>query len=127
MSTEGLAYTAEHEWVRVLNDGTAEFGITAFAAEALGDIVYVTLPAAGETLAAGSACGEVESTKSVSDIYAPVSGEVLERNAALDTAPETINAEPYGAGWLVRVRMSDPAQVAGLLSAADYARLTEAS
>lgn len=127
MSTEGLAYTAEHEWVRVLADGTAEFGITAFAADALGDIVYVTLPAAGDTLSAGSACGEIESTKSVSDLYAPVDGEVLERNGALDTAPETINAEPYGAGWLVRVRMSDPAQVTGLLSAADYARLTESS
>ena len=127
MSIDGLAYTSEHEWVRVLGDGTAEFGITAFAAEALGDIVYVTLPSAGETLTAGAACGEVESTKSVSDIYAPVDGEVLERNAALDTAPETVNAEPYGAGWLVRVRMSDPSQVDGLLSAADYARRTEAS
>lgn len=127
MSTEGLVYTAEHEWVRDAGDGTAVFGITEFAANALGDIVYVTLPSVGAALAAGSSCGEVESTKSVSDIYAPVDGEVLERNDALDTSPETINAEPYGAGWLVRVRMSDPGQLGGLLSAADYARLTEAS
>lgn len=127
MSTDGLAYTAEHEWVRVESDGTAVFGITEFAAHALGDIVYVTMPAAGESLSAGATCGEVESTKSVSDIYAPVDGSVLERNDALDSSPETINADPYGAGWLVRVQMTNPAQVDGLLSAADYARLTEAS
>lgn len=127
MSTEGLVYTAEHEWVRVDSDGTAVFGITDFAAKALGDIVYVTMPAPGEQLTAGTSCGEVESTKSVSDIYAPVDGAVVERNDALDSAPEIINGDPYGAGWLVRVQMSDPTQAQGLLSAADYARLTEAS
>jgi glycine cleavage system H protein len=127
MSADGLVYTAEHEWVRVNGDGTAVFGITEFAAKALGDIVYVTMPAAGEALTAGSSCGEVESTKSVSDIYAPVDGVVLERNDALDTAPEVINSDPYGDGWLVRMQLTDPDQTKGLLSAADYARLTEAS
>lgn len=124
---DDLRYTAEHEWVRIDPDGTAVFGITDYAQQALGDIVYVTLPAAGETISAGRPCGEVESTKSVSDVYAPLDGEVVERNEALDGSPETVNADPYGAGWLVRVRMAAPDQVGGLLSAADYAALTEAS
>lgn len=124
---DDLRYTAEHEWVRIDPDGTAVFGITDYAQQALGDIVYVTLPAAGETISAGRPCGEVESTKSVSDVYAPLDGEVVERNEALDRSPETVNADPYGAGWLVRVRMAAPDQVGGLLSAADYAALTEAS
>lgn len=125
MSAEDLRYTSEHEWVRVDADGTAVFGITDFAQKALGDIVYVTMPAVGASLAAGAACGEVESTKSVSDIYAPLDGEVVARNDTLDSAPETVNADPYGDGWLVRVRMADPGQAQGLLSAAEYARLTE--
>lgn len=124
---DDLHYTAEHEWVRIDPDGTAVFGITDYAQQALGDIVYVTLPATGESISAGRPCGEVESTKSVSDVYAPVDGEVVERNETLDGSPEIVNADPYGAGWLVRVRMAAPDQVDGLLSAADYAALTEAS
>ena len=127
MEPEELRYTAEHEWVRAHGDGTATFGITHFAQDALGDIVYVSLPNAGDALSAGSTCGEVESTKSVSDVYAPVAGEVIEVNPALDGAPETINADPYGAGWLVRIRLADAASVDALLSAAEYRALTSAS
>ena len=127
MEPEELRYTAEHEWVRAHDDGTATFGITHFAQDALGDIVYVSLPSSGDVLAPGSTCGEVESTKSVSDVYAPVAGEVVEVNGALDAAPETINADPYGAGWLVRIRLADPGAVDSLLSAAEYRALTSAS
>jgi glycine cleavage system H protein len=114
-----LAYTPEHEWVRV-QDGVARVGITAFAQDSLGDIVYVTLPEAGAEVSAGAVCGEVESTKSVSDIYAPVSGVVGARNEALETTPEAVNTDPYGAGWMFEVTLSDPAAVAGLLSAEAY-------
>ena len=127
MSTEDLRYTAEHEWVRLEADGTATVGITDYAQRALGDIVYVTMPAAGDAVRAGAPCGEVESTKSVSDIYAPLDGEVVARNEALDAAPETVNAEPYGAGWLLRIRLADPAQFDGLMGSAEYERLTEGS
>lgn len=123
MEPEELRYTAEHEWVRF--DGeTAEVGITDFAQRALGDIVYVSLPQAGANLQSGSSCGEVESTKSVSDIYAPLDGVVTQRNADLDAAPETVNADPYGTGWLFRMNVTDAAQVQGLLSAAEYRALT---
>ena len=124
MDQTQLRYTAEHEWVREETDGTAVFGITAFAQDALGDIVYVTMPAPGAALSAGVACGEVESTKSVSDIYAPLDGVVIARNDTLDFTPENINADPYGAGWLVTMQPSDPGQLAGLLSPAEYAALT---
>jgi glycine cleavage system H protein len=107
--------------------GLAEFGITDFAQAALGDIVYVSLPAVGDVLAAGRTCGEVESTKSVSDIYAPVDGAVAERNEGLDDAPETVNADPYGAGWLVRVSVDGGGVLNGLLSAAEYEALISAS
>ena len=123
MEPEELRYTAEHEWIRVTADG-AEIGITDYAQRALGDIVYVSLPQVGASLAAGAACGEVESTKSVSDIYAPLDGVVTERNDGLDAAPETVNADPYGAGWLFRMSLPDPASVQGLLSAAEYRALT---
>ena len=124
MTPEDLQFTAEHEWVRV--DGSvATVGITDFAQKALGDIVYVVLPAVGDALTPGGACGEVESTKSVSEIYAPLAGAVVERNEALDGAPETVNADPYGDGWLFRVEMADAGQLAGLLSAAQYAALTQ--
>jgi len=122
-----LRYTAEHEWVRITDEGLAEFGITDFAQAALGDIVYVSLPAVGDALAAGRTCGEVESTKSVSDIYSPVDGSVVERNESLDDAPETLNGDPYGAGWLVRVKMTEGADLNGLLGASDYEALTTAS
>ncbi len=125
MYPEELRYTAEHEWVRATDSGTIVFGITDFAQDSLGDIVYVSLPAAGSTLAAGAACGEVESTKSVSDVYAPVGGEVVAVNGALDAAPETINTDPYGDGWLVELRTTDPEAMQGLLTAADYRALVE--
>ena len=104
MTPDDLTYTAEHEWVRDLGDGVVQFGITDHAQDALGDIVFVTLPKVGVTLTAGEPCGEVESTKSVSEVYAPVSGEVLRCNEAVETAPETLNSDPYGAGWLVELR-----------------------
>lgn len=120
-----LRYTAEHEWVRANGDGTVTFGITHFAQDALGDIVYVSLPAVGDALTAGATCGEVESTKSVSDVYAPIAGTVLERNDALDSSPESINADPYGTGWLLKVQAEDPVSIDSLLSAAEYQALTE--
>lgn len=121
---EHLRYSAEHEWVAV--DGTrARIGITDFAQDALGDVVFVNLPAVGSTVAAAAACAEVESTKSVSDIYAPVSGEVVEVNTALDDAPEKVNSDPYGDGWIFAVEMSDPGQLDGLMDAAGYRRMVE--
>jgi glycine cleavage system H protein len=114
-----LRYTAEHEWVAVTEEGRVRFGITDHAQDALGDIVYVTLPALGASVKAGEPCGEVESTKSVSDIYAPLSGTVVARNDAVETSPETINSDPYGSGWLVELD-TDPALVADLLDAAGY-------
>lgn len=122
MYPEDLKYTAEHEWVRVLEEpsGTLRVGVTAYAQEQLGDIVFVQLPDVGEEVTAGGTCGELESTKSVSDLYAPVSGKVTARNDAVVDAPEKINADPYGDGWLFDVVPSDPGAVDGLLSAADY-------
>ncbi|HET7900452.1 MAG TPA: glycine cleavage system protein GcvH [Candidatus Nanopelagicales bacterium] len=122
---ENLRYTAEHEWVDVVADGRARFGITDHAQDALGDIVFVTLPALGAALTAGEPCGEVESTKSVSDIYAPVSGTVVARNDAAETSPETLNSAPYGDGWLVEVEVADAAQLDALLDAAAYRALIE--
>jgi glycine cleavage system H protein len=116
---EDLRYTKEHEWVRA--DGeTVRVGITDFAQDALGDIVFVTLPGVGDQVSAGQPCGEVESTKSVSDVYAPVSGTVVARNETLDAAPETVNSDPYGAGWLMDIRPEDAASVESLLDAAAY-------
>lgn len=117
---ETLQYTAEHEWVQIVDATTIRFGITDHAQDALGDIVFVTLPAVGAALNAGVPCGEVESTKSVSDIYAPVTGEVIARNDAVETSPETLNADPYGAGWLAEVRVADSAALGDLLDAAGY-------
>jgi glycine cleavage system H protein len=118
-----LRYTAEHEWVRTGGE-TVRVGITDHAQEALGDIVFVTLPEVGTEIEAGQSLGEVESTKSVSDIYAPISGEVVARNDDLDARPELVNADPYGEGWMIEVRPSDPAAVEGLLDAGAYAKLT---
>jgi len=101
---EDLGYTAEHEWVRV-SDGIARVGITGYAQDALGDVVFVTLPEVGSSVQAGETCGEVESTKSVSDLYAPVSGEVSGRNDALDANPELVNSDPYGEGWMFEVTL----------------------
>jgi glycine cleavage system H protein len=119
---EDLRYSAEHEWVRV--DGTrAEVGITDFAQDNLGDIVYVQLPELGLTLVRNATCAEVESTKSVSDIYAPMSGSVVEVNDALTTTPEIVNSDPYGAGWMFRIDLSDPAELETLMDAAAYQAL----
>lgn len=125
MIPDDIGYTAEHEWVRESSSGTVTFGITAFAQDALGDIVYVDLPSVGATVTEGKPCGEVESTKSVSEIYAPVSGEVVSVNAALGDAPDLVNSDPYGEGWMAEIRPSGP--VSGLLSAAEYAALTAGS
>jgi glycine cleavage system H protein len=114
-----LRYTSEHEWVRAMGD-RARVGITAYAQDALGDIVYVTLPEEGTDVTAGETCGEVESTKSVSDLYAPVSGRVLARNEALDATPELVNGDPYGEGWMFEVTLESAEDVAGLLSADEY-------
>jgi len=123
-----LHYTAEHEWVQVIDESTIRFGITDYAQDALGDIVFVSLPKVGDSLTAGSTCGEIESTKSVSDIYAPVSGEVIASNDAVETAPDTLNSDPYKNGWIVDVRVSGNAseQASALLDAAGYQALTSA-
>ncbi len=121
---EGLRYSAEHEWVRV--DGTrATVGITDFAQDALGDVVYVNLPEVGVSVAKMAGCAEVESTKSVSDIYAPVTGTIVAVNDALDGVPEQINQDPYGEGWLFAVEMTDPGDLDGLMDAAAYRTLIE--
>ena len=117
---EDLRYTPEHEWVRTGDGGVVRVGITSFAQDALGDVVYVSLPTVGDTLAAGDACGEVESTKSVSDLYAPLSGEVTGVNEALDSSPELVNSDPYGEGWMYELRLDDTSQVDGLLDQAAY-------
>jgi glycine cleavage system H protein len=117
---EDLHYTSEHEWVRPVDDGVLRVGITSYAQDALGDVVYVTLPDTGATVTAGDACGEVESTKSVSDLYAPVSGEVTARNETLDATPELVNSDPYGEGWLFELRPADAGAVNDLLDAAAY-------
>ena len=125
MIPEELRYTAEHEWVAGDGAGPVRVGITHFAQDALGDIVYVQLPDEGASVQAGESFGEVESTKSVSEIYAPVSGTVVTRNEKLADEPELINTDPYGAGWLVEVAPDDPSTLDGLLDAAAYRELTE--
>jgi glycine cleavage system H protein len=121
---EDLRYTAEHEWLAPAEAGTFKVGITHFAQDSLGDIVFVQLPEVGAAFQAGEPLGEVESTKSVSEIYAPVSGEVVAVNPALEGAPELINTEPYGGGWLVELRPADPEAVDALLDAKAYEELT---
>jgi glycine cleavage system H protein len=128
VTPEDLRYTAEHEWVAPVPGGDGSgvrVGITDFAQDSLGDIVFVQLPEPGTEVQAGDSLGEVESTKSVSEIYAPVSGRVVARNDALDADPAVVNSDPYGAGWLVEIEPADPAAVAGLLDAAAYRALTE--
>ncbi len=117
-----LHYTAEHEWVRSPGDhaGSVRVGITDYAQDALGDIVYVSLPEVGATVAAGDACGELESTKSVSDVYAPIAGEIVAVNDALDSTPELVNDDAYGGGWLFEVVPANPGDLDGLLDAAAY-------
>jgi glycine cleavage system H protein len=120
---EDLQYTKDHEWIRSQGDSpdvVVRVGVTDFAQEALGDIVFVTLPDVGAEVTAGATCGEIESTKSVSDVYAPVTGTVVARNESLDTAPELINSDPYGDGWMIEIRPAEGAGSAGLLDAATY-------
>jgi glycine cleavage system H protein len=118
---EDLKYSAEHEWVRSGNSTTVRIGITEYAADQLGDIVFVTLPQVGEAVSHGDACGELESTKSVSDIFSPVSGTVSAVNGQLDANPETINSDPYGDGWLFEVELDDDVDLDDLLDADAYA------
>jgi glycine cleavage system H protein len=122
---EDLRYTAEHEWVAGDGSGPVRVGITHYAQDALGDIVYVQLPEEGTAVRAGESLGEIESTTSVSEIYAPISGTVVSTNATLSDEPELINAEPYAAGWLVEIAPEDPKSVDELLDAAAYRALTE--
>jgi glycine cleavage system H protein len=122
---EDLRYSSDHEWIRPIDDGDdttlVRIGITDFAQNSLGDIVYVQLPDLGTTVTSGDALGEVESTKSVSDILSPVAGTVTARNEALDAAPESVNTDPYGDGWMIEIQLDDPAELDGLLGAAGYA------
>lgn len=120
MVPQDLSYTAEHEWARPEADGTLRVGITDFAQEALGDVVFVSLPAVGTQVSAGQVLGEVESTKSVSEIYAPFAGEVVARNDDLESRPELLNTDAYGDGWIVAIRPADEAATGGLLDAAAY-------
>lgn len=115
-----LKYTETHEWVRLNPDGTVTLGITDHAQAALGDMVYVELPESGRTVARGDAFVVVESTKAASDVYAPIAGEVVAANETLGDAPQQINEDPFGAGWLVQIKPADPAELDALLSAADY-------
>jgi glycine cleavage system H protein len=121
-----LKYTAEHEWAKVTDSGgttTVRIGITDYAQQALGDVVFVSLPDVGASLQQGAAFGEVESTKSVSDLYAPVTGTVVARNDALDATPELVNSDPYGAGWIVDIEVTDAGSLDGLIDAAAYGTL----
>lgn len=125
MTPDDLRYTEDHEWARETADGVVRVGITDHAQRQLGDVVLVELPAVGDTVAAGDSCGTVESTKSVSEIYPPVAGEVVSVNEALTDEPELVNQEPYGGGWMIDLRPVEPGQLDGLLDAAAYDRLTE--
>ncbi len=122
-----LQYTESHEWLRTLADGTLEIGITDHAQHALGDLVFVEVPQAGRTVKAGEPCAVVESVKAASDVYAPLAGEITAGNDALAASPETVNAAPYGAGWLMRLRPAAGALAgAALMSASDYQKLLDA-
>lgn len=119
MYPSDLKYDKEHEWVRIDGD-VAIIGISHFAQDQLGEVVYVDLPSEGDSAVAGETFGEIESVKSVSELYAPLSGEIVEVNTALDDAPETVNEDPYGEGWMIKVRMADPGQVDEMMSAEEY-------
>lgn len=121
---EELRYTEDHEWVAERGEGVVRVGITEYAQDQLGDVVFVDLPEPGTEVAAGDTFGEVESTKSVSEIYAPLDGEIIAANDAVTATPELINGDPYGEGWLVELRVADPDTLEGLLDAEAYQRLT---
>lgn len=122
---EDLRYSSDHEWVRLEDGNRARVGITDYAQDALGDIVYVDLPDIGSDVTSGQSISEVESTKSVSDIYAPVTGKIVEVNGELNDEPERLNSDPYGEGWMFVVEVADDSALAELLDAAAYAELTE--
>jgi glycine cleavage system H protein len=122
---EELKYTQEHEWVARTGPDTVRVGITDYAQEQLGDVVFVQLPEPGEQVTAGQTVGEVESTKSVSDIFSPLAGEIVARNESLDSQAELVNSDPYGEGWMIDIRIADPAALDGLLSAAAYQKITD--
>lgn len=121
---EELRYSTDHEWIR-LEDGRARIGITDYAQDALGDVVFVQVPEVGSTVAAGDTFGEVESTKSVSEIYAPIAGTVVEVNPDLEASPELVNSDPYAAGWIAVIEPADASDAGSLLDAAAYRELTE--
>lgn len=121
---EALRYSSDHEWISV-EGSKVRMGITDYAQDALGDVVYVQVPTVGAAVAAGDTMSEVESTKSVSDIYAPVTGTIVAVNEALADQPETINSDPYGAGWICEIELADPSQLDGLLDASGYRALVE--
>ena len=118
-----LKYTREHEWLRLGDDGTAIIGVTDFAQENLGDITFVELPEIGSSLGKGEVFGVVESVKAASDLYLPVGGEILAVNEKLDEAPELVNNDPYGTGWLIKIKVADPVEIESLLAAADYEKI----
>jgi glycine cleavage system H protein len=120
---DDLSYTDKHEWIRVGTDNVARVGITQFAADALSDIVYASLPEVGETISGGDACAELESTKSVSDVYSPASGVIVAVNELLNETPEIVNSDPYGDGWLFEIELSEPGEIEGLLDAEEYAKI----
>lgn len=119
MYPSDLKYDKEHEWVRVEGD-VAVVGISHFAQDQLGEVVYVDMPSVGDAVSAGETFGEIESVKSVSELYAPVSGEIVEVNSALDDAPEVVNEDPYGEGWMIKVKMADASQVDEMMAAEEY-------
>ena len=125
MVPEELWYTPEHEWVLPGADGTARVGITDYAATQLGDVVYVQLPLVETSVTTGEPVGEVESTKSVSDVFAPVTGEVVARNDTLENSPELLNSDPYGEGWMFEIKLTETSEMDSLLSAEDYRSLIE--
>jgi glycine cleavage system H protein len=126
VNPDDLRYTEEHEWTRA-NGGRITVGITQYAQDALGDVVYVDLPATGTRVERGQPFGEVESTKSVSDLYAPLTGTIVERNGALESQPELVNSDPYGQGWMVVIEVDEPDAVEQLLTAGDYDKITESA
>ncbi len=127
MVPEELWYTPEHEWVLPSAEGTVRVGITDYAATQLGDVVYVQLPLVGDSVTNGDPVGEVESTKSVSDVFAPVSGEVVARNDALEGSPELLNSDPYGEGWMIEIKLTGASEMDSLLGADEYRSLIEQS
>ncbi|HXT43853.1 MAG TPA: glycine cleavage system protein GcvH [Pseudonocardiaceae bacterium] len=123
MVPDDLRYTAEHEWVLLREEGTVRIGVTDYAQTQLGDVVYIQLPRLGDSVSAGEPVGEVESTKSVSDVFAPVEGEVVGRNEALEDSPDLVNSDPYGAGWMIEIKPAQPAAVDSLMIAEEYRAL----